>query len=419
MKAWDEFLLSLESELGAKTVDQWLRSLKVLRFDAGNLYLEVKDPLHISWFEEHIRPKLSGKLLNNNQRPVRVHLASPEVKKNPSKEPPSPFPIHQDRIDAELTFENFLSFPQNAMAFKLLSELDSPLFNPIYLFGPKGSGKTHLLNAAAIHLQKQKKKVFFVRAETFTSHVVQAIRLGFMQQFRKVYREIDALLVDGIDIFSRKDATQEEFFHTFNALHTANKQLIFTASVPPMQLVEIEPRLISRFEWGLSILLEKGEPQEILKKKAALWKLSYSPEIIAFLSSRFPSNPLLALQALSLRAKGMSSLQPSQAETLLKDLLEREKEKALTPEKIVKAIARHYGIKPEDLLGKSQTRECALPRQVAMYLCREKLQLPFQKIGEIFGRDHSTAMNGIKQIQRGVEEKKSDLLAAVSLDLEK
>lgn len=298
------------------------------------------------------------------------------------------------------------------MAYKLLSEIDGPIFNPIYLYGPKDSGKTHLLTASAIYLQKKGKKIFFVRAETFTSHVVQAIRLGHMQQFREIYREIDALLIDGIDIFSRKDATQEEFFHTFNSLHTAGKQIILTASVPPSQLTEIEPRLISRFEWGITIGVGKGEAVPILKKKGSLWGLSYSPELIQFLSEKFPSNPILAMQALSLRAKG--NIPPEQAALLLKDLLAREEEKALTPDKIIKAMASHFGIKPEDLLGKSQMREIAYPRQIAMYLCRDRLKLPFQKIGQIFARDHSTVMSSVKQIKQGINDKtSSNLLEAI------
>lgn len=261
---------------------------------------------------------------------------------------------------------------------------------------------------AAIAMQKSGKRVFFVKAETFTGHVVQAIRLGQMQEFRKVYRDIDVLIIDDIHIFSRKNATQEEFFHTFNTLHTSGRLILISANVPPMQLSEIEPRLISRFEWGISLGLQKGEMKAILEKKTALWKLPCNEELIPFLLDKFPRNPILALQALALRSKG-THLTPLLAERLLKDLLAKEQENALTPEKIVKAIAAHYGITSEDLLGKSQMRECALPRFVAMYYCRERLKMPFQKIGELFGRDHSTVMSSVKQIQKAVEEKKETI----------
>ncbi len=414
MLAWDQFVLKLEKELGTSTVNQWIRPLKVVRFDAGNLFLEARDSFQIDWFEEHIRPLLNDRFVNNNLRPIRVHLSTPTLSSKINKEKPTSFfSILPDRIDPEFTFEHFLSFPQNDIAYKLLTEIDRPTFNPIYLYGPKHAGKTHLLTASAILLQKKGRKVFFVRAETFTSHVVQAIRLGHMQQFRQNYREIDALLIDDIDIFSRKNATQEEFFHTFNALHTSGRQVILTASVPPTQLSEIEPRLISRFEWGISIAIGKGEALAILERKSTLWGLSYSQTVLQFLSEKFPSNPVLALQALSLRSKGMDSLTTNQAEILLKDLLQNEEEKALTPDKIIKVIAAHFGIKPEDLLSKSQMREMAYPRQIAMYLCREKLQLPFQKIGKMFYRDHSTVMSSVKQIQKGLDNKEEHLLDAI------
>ena len=400
MLAWEKFISSLQKEFSSLTLDRWIRPLKIIRFDAANLFLEAPDVLHIEWFEEHIRPRLINRFRNNNLRPIRVHIAAPGLNPKTQKEKKNPpFTLLPDRLEIEYTLEHFLPSPQNEVAYKLLSELvrDRSFFNPIYLYGPKNSGKTHLLTASALRLKNQGKKVFFVRAESFTSHVVQAIRLGHMQQFRQVYREVDALLIDDIDIFARKDATQEEFFHTFNTLHTAGKQLILTASVPPLELKEIEPRLISRFEWGISIRIDKIPTEALLAKKASVWRLSYPPELIQFLSEKFPSNPLLALQALSLRTKTTPTIESAQR--LLQDLLSKETEHILTPDKIIRMVATHYGIKPEDLLGKSHERGIVRPRHVAIYLCREKLKLPLQQIGKIFGRDHSTIIASLKQIQ--------------------
>lgn len=408
MKEWQQFLAQLERELGTEVVREWVP--KVIRFDAGNLYLEARDSFQISWFEEHVRPRLKG-FVNHNQRPIKVHLG--EKKGAVKKEEPRALVFSPNPLDPEMTLENFIPSGQNLVVYKLLNE-SSP-FNPIYLYGPKGAGKTHLLMGTAIALQKSGKKVFFIRAETFTEHVVQAIRLGQMQEFRKVYRDIDVLIIDDIHIFSRKAATQEEFFHTFNTLHTLGRLILISANGPPMQLNEIEPRLISRFEWGISLGLEVGDRAPILDRKATLWKMPLSEELKQFLLERFPRDPIMALQALTLRAKGMA-VSCEIAERLLKDLLEKEQENALTPEKIVKAVAGHYGITSDDLLGKSQMRECAFPRQVAMYLCRERLKMPFQKIGALFGRDHSTVMSSVKQIQKGIEEKKIeaiDLIASV------
>ena len=403
MNEWQQFLSQLSQELGPEVVKKWVPGL--IRFDAGNIYLEARDSFQISWFEEHVRPRLKG-LLNHNQRPIKVHLVT-EKSSAAKKEEPRALSFNADPIDPEMTLENFVPEEPNLVVYRLLSEA-SP-FNPIYLYGPKGAGKTHLLMGAAIALEKSGKRVFFVRAETFTEHVVQAIRLGQMQEFRKIYRDIDALIIDDIDIFSRKTATQEEFFHTFNTLHTIGRLILISANVPPPQLHEVEPRLISRFEWGISLEVGKTSPLPILKKKAALWRMDLGEEIFKWLVEKFPKNPIQALQALALRSKG-GPITTLIGERLLKDLLEKEAENALTPERIIKSVAAKYGITSEDILGKSQMRGVALPRQIAMYLCRERLKIAYQKIGDIFGRDHSTVMSSIKQIQKAVEEKEIDSL---------
>ncbi len=396
MKEWEQFLTVLERELGAEVVHEWMP--RMAKFDAGNLYLEARDSFQISWFEEHVRPRLKG-FANNNQRPIKVHLGT-EKKSAPVKEEVRILTFNPDPIDPEMSLGNFLPGEANRVAFQLLSE-NSP-FNPIYLFGPKGAGKTHLLMGAALEMRKKGKKVFFVRAETFTGHVVQAIRLGQMQSFRKVYRDIDALIIDDIHIFARKAATQEEFFHTFNTLHTLGRPIIISAEMAPMQLNEVEPRLISRFEWGISLGVHKGDMRAILEKKGALWKMDLTEVMIEWLLERFPKEPILPLQALAFRSKG-EKITPLVAEKLLKDLLAKEAEQALNEEKIIKLVAAHYGITGEDLLGKSQMREFVLPRQIAMYLIRERLKWPFQKIGQLFARDHSTVMSSVKLVEKSRE----------------
>lgn len=400
MREWEQFLAQLEQEWGAEIVKQWVP--KLTRFDAANVYLEARDSFQIAWFEEHVRPHLKG-FVNSNQRPIKVHLGEKKSPQKPQEERPLFF--EPDPLDPEFTLSHFIPTGQNQVVHKLLSE-PSP-FNPIYLYGPKGAGKTHLLMGAAHELQKLGKRVFFVKAETFTEHVVQAIRLGQMQAFRKVYRDIDALIIDDIHIFSRKTATQEEFFHTFNTLHTLNRPILLSAHVAPAQLQEIEPRLVSRFEWGISLALEKGPLPAILEKKASLWKMPLTTDLIEFIQAKCPHDPILALQALSYRSKGVS-LTPAQAERLLQDLLAKEQEQAITPDRVVKTIAAHYGMTSEDLLGKSQLRECVLPRQIAMYCCRNRLKMPFQKIGELFGRDHSTVMSSVKIVQKAIDEKTLD-----------
>jgi chromosomal replication initiator protein len=259
MQAWDDFLNAEEHRLGKEVAAKWLRSLRVIRFDACNLYLEAKDPFQIRWFEEHVRPGIQTRLQNNNSHPIKVHLKAastePSEKKPPKKKwEPSLLKITSDPLDSFATFEHFAADGNNQIPYQLLYNLEQGSFNPIFLHGPTGSGKTHLLMAMAA---KTKQKVLFVNAETFTEHVVQAIRLGWMQEFRNAYRKVDLLIIDDIHLFAKRTATQEEFFHTFNALNLEKKQIVLSSALPPHLLQGIEERLISRFEWGITLCLEK------------------------------------------------------------------------------------------------------------------------------------------------------------------
>lgn len=434
MKIWDSFLEQQEGELGLETVNKWLRPLKVVRFDACNLYLEAKDPFHILWFEEHIRSKIKTQFVNGNQKRIKVHISVPgePPKKRHSKNSPqaSPavarFSLSFDPLDPHCSFENFIVTEANLLPFRLLCKItgfepsasdisELATFNPIYIHGSCGTGKTHLLMAAAKILKAKGLNVIYVRGETFTDHVVTAIRAGEMSQFRQTYRNSDVLMIDDVDIFSRKTATQEELFHTFNALHLAGKQILLTANTPPGELKLIEPRLISRFEWGVVLPLDQLKREEVgqlLEKKTRALQFPLHPKAIAFLIETFASGTKSlhrALQALMLR----SHISPQQTSTqlsipqirhVLADLILEEEQAALTPAKIIQVVAEYFGIRSEDILGKAQTRDCVLPRQVAMFLCRSELKLSYVKIGEIFVRDHSTVMSSVKAIQKAIEK---------------
>jgi chromosomal replication initiator protein len=454
MKAWEKFLDQQEAELGQEAVDKWLRSLKILQYDACNLYLQAKDSFHALWFEEHIRQKVSKALLNNNNKRIRVHLniANPDASKGqkpksrskgaaPSTRPSlPPFELSFDQLDPYCTFEHFIVNEGDLLPYKLLcntagidseTRLPSPLkpelgtFNPIYLHGLPGSGKTHLLMAAANTLRNHNLNVLYARAETFTQHVVSAIRAGEMNIFRQAYRNSDVLIIDDLDVFSRKTATQEEFFHTFNTLHLAGKQILLSASCTPSELQMIEPRLISRFEWGIVLSLTALDGELIgamLEKKAAALNFPLHPKVSQFLLQTFKRGSKAvtkALQALILRCRlqeateGIASKQLTIPQTryLLKDLIEEEEKALLTPEKIIQHTADYFGIRCEDIQGDSQTRDRVLPRQLAMYFCRSLLKIPFIKIGTLFSRDHSTVMSSVNNIQKSLENNVPEICA--------
>lgn len=438
MHAWDKFIALQEEELGSETVQKWLKPLKVLRFDACNLFLEAKDAFQAMWFEEHIRQKLQNKFFNNNNKKIKVHLSvanaqqkteKTKVKKNvPSSfaETPPKFSLNFDELNPHCVFENYLVSEHNLLALKLFENIvaqsstkaEMPVFNPIYIFGGKGCGKTHLLMAVAHALKKNGANVIFCRARTFTDHVVSAIRAGEMGTFRQAYRNSDVLIIDDIHVFSRKGATQEEFFHTFNTLHVAGKQIILSANCAPNELQYIEPRLISRFEWGISLSLESPTPQElkeILLKKAQAMNFPLNGKVADFLLETFGNSQSLnrALEALILRLHLSRNEMPVQtvavARQILSDLILEEQQTALTPNKIILGVAEYFGIKQEDIQGKSQTRDCVSPRQLAMHLCRTLLKMPFTKIGDLFKKDHSTVMSSVKAIQKGIDMDDPDI----------
>lgn len=440
MQAWEEFLQAQEKKVGRIAVDKWLRPLKVVRFDACNLYLEARDSFQALWFEEHIRHQAQQHLLNKNRRRIKVHLSvakEEEDRDGERREQPverSRFELRFDELDPNSTFSHFVTTPSNEVAYKLLGQLCGvcsndqlqvalSTFNPIFLHGTSGSGKSHLLMATARSLREQGYQVIYVRAETFAEHVVAAIRLREMEQFRDQYRKCDVLLVDDIQVLARKGATQEEFFHTFNTLHVERKQVILSANSPPRELQSVEPRLVSRFEWGIVLPLEplaQTSLAELLQRRASALRFPLRTEVSHWLLATFaqPSTLIRALEALLLRTHLESTVGQQvsllQAQSYLADLSAEEKRQVVTSQRIVEVVADDYGIESSDLLGKSQTREVSMPRKVAMYLCRIHLSLPLKKIGEIFSRDHSTVIASIRAVKSALSKSDSETAAIVS-----
>lgn len=455
MIAWQRFLEKADAIFGKKTVDSWLRPLEVKKFDACNLYLEARDTFQVAWFEEHFREIVKEKFKNNNYHEIKVHIAVKGEKKQKSKDEsktPKRF-VHAlkflpDNIRSEYSLEQYIpgeanyvphtvlckmiGFDPQTGDFKKDQEVSASAeqeFNPVYIYGPSGSGKTHLLMAAATAMQFQGLKVLYVTADTFTDHVVAAIRAGKMQEFRDAYRHVDALLIDDVQNLARRGATQEEFHHTFNTLHTANKRLILSGNVAPQFLEHIEDRLISRFEWGITFSLKTihhaRDLSQIASCRAHYFGFSLKKETLDYLVHKFPTAPSLveSLEAIAMKVE----LEPEVKKRplplfylthLIDELASHQEEKQLVPADLLKAVADAFGIKSEDIMSKSQTRDSVLPRKIAMYLLRNYLSMPYMKIGALLDRDHSTVMTSIKQITSGLGTKDSEIVSYVT-DIER
>jgi len=427
MKPWDALLAFLDHELGSSFVDKWIRTLKILKFDARNLYLDVTNPFQIHYFKQYVSPLLPKYFLNGSGKPIKVHFTIhkkplTQIRKPSEKETTYFVP---NFLEPHATLENFVIGNKENFAYKIFAELMDPSlkkksYNPIYLYGPKGSGKSHLLMATAHNSVKQGKKCFFVRSETFTEHVIRAFRSAQLQEFRKIYRNLDLLIIDDVHLFSRKMATQEELFHTFNYLYTEGKQIVLSAQESPRNLKEIEERLISRFEWGLSLPVTPPSLEitmEIVEQRSKSLSLVLNPPLKQFLITHFTNlhSLIRALEALILRSSPKAhSIDFEIAQVLLQDLLDEEEQNTLTPEKMLQFVANTFDVTIEDILGDRKKKEFSFPRQIAMYLFRQHLQMSFLKIGHFFMRNHSTVMTSIKKIERGVAKRKHDFLLPLS-----
>lgn len=429
MKIWQDFIQEQIKKIGEEAAKKWLLPLKVVHFDAGNLYLEAQDMFQLHWFEEYMRPQVLKNLRTSNQKVIKVHLSlasAVEISpKNKKKEWRPLLNLQGDRLDPNATFDSFISGEKNQINLEILKKIgSSPEYNPIFLCGAPSCGKTHLLMAVAYMLKEKNISCLYLRAESFTEQFIAALQNSSMAQFRDIYRKHDVLLMEDIDIIGGKLATQEELFHTFNTFYTAGKQMVFTAKKLPRLLTEIEPRLTSRFEWGIVLDLEKLTPQEfptLLKQHIQRLSFPLIEECFHFLLSTFSSSPKTLIQALetlcfNAHLQHIPSLAISQekAKEILENLLKEEKKNALSVEKIIQAVGAVFEVTAEEILGKSHSPTCVLPRQAAIYLCRLRLKIPFKNIGKIFGRDHSTIMTSVKSIEQKIEEKDQEISTKIA-----
>ena len=417
------------------------------------LYLEVPNDLTRDILEQRIRPSIVDHLAANAEFGGPTNFAivvNPDLTKNAPSEPASfgtsaasndiaenpastsfaaPTPIvsggtsaasNETRLNPKYTFDSFVIGRSNHLAHATafaVAEAPAKSYNPLFIYGNSGLGKTHLLHAIghyAINLNP-KIRVRYVSSEEFTNDFINAIQNNRASQFQAQYRDIDILLIDDIQFLRGKDQTQEAFFHTFNTLHDHNKQVVITSDLPPNLLTGFEDRMVSRFAWGLSADIQAPELETriaILRKKVERDRLNVPSDILAYIAERVSSN-IRELEGTLIRVTAFANLNRRPVDmqlvqTVLKDMVPSGHDNTIDAQDIINAVTSYYGITKEDLCGKSRIGAIANARQIAMYICREQTNLSLPKIGQIFGdRDHTTVMYANKKVAELMKERRS------------
>ena len=326
---------------------------------------------------------------------------------------------NESRLNPKYNFENFVTGGSNRFAHAAafaVAEAPAEAYNPLFIYGSSGLGKTHLLHAIghyAIHL-KPRTKVRYVSSEEFTNDFINAIQNNKTSEFQAQYRDVDILLVDDIQFLSGKDQTQEAFFHTFNTLHDHNKQVVITSDLRPKQLAGFEERMLSRFEWGLTTDIQAPEFETrvaILRKKAALERISIPDNVVEYMAARISSN-IRELEGTLIRVTAFANLNRQAidmdlVQLILKDSYAVADGANISALSIITATSNYYKISPEDITGSGRQQAVALARQIAMHICRELTDLSLPKIGAHFGnRDHTTVMYATKKISAQMRERR-------------
>lgn len=453
---WEQILNNLELTLSQLTCDTWLKTVIPISLNDTTLELGTPKGFIKEWIESRYIPFIvdAGYEVTNSKLTIIItnldteSEPSPEIPIPQTVEPPQPkppsyaptamqtsfledtftdqapkppdnrqkfSPILEESLslNPKYVFETFVTGNSNRFAHAAsLAVAESPakVYNPFFMYGGVGLGKTHLMHAIGHRIMKNHPnlRVLYISSEKFTNELINSIRDGNPESFRQKYRNIDVLLVDDIQFLSKKEHTQEEFFHTFNTLHEANKQIIISSDRPPREIQTLEDRLRSRFEWGLITDIQAPDLETriaILRKKALLEDLNVPNDVMVYIASRIDNN-IRELEGALIRVMAYASL-TNQAVTnelateALKDVFPTGKTKQITLELIQEIVASFFKMKIDELLAKKRTRNLAFPRQIAMYLCRELTDASLPRIGEMFGgRDHTTVIHAHDKIAR-------------------
>lgn len=413
-KAWQAAVGQLQLDMPKAAFDTWISNTEFISYEDGYFIIGAPNAYARDWLENRLTSTATRLLTGLMNRTVQINFivwqAPAELVENrESLEEEEPFASisFNTTLNPRYTFENFVVGTNNRLAQAAslaITERPASTYNPMFLYGGVGLGKTHLLHAIGNSCHEKGLQVLYVSSEDFTNDLINAIRSHTTQAFREKYRRIDVLLVDDIQFIAGKESTQEEFFHTFNTLHGQNKQIVISSDRPPKALMTLEARLCSRFEWGLTADIQPPDFETrlaILHSKAERLGCQVPTDLMGLIARRIQSN-IRELEGALTRVAAFADLsgQPMSAqmvESALVDLLPRRTE--VRPDEILRKVAGYYGISVERVLGRERSREVVLPRQVAMFLLREETNVSFPQIGEnLGGRDHTTVLYGYEKI---------------------
>ncbi len=427
---WDTSLQALRITVDEKTYESWLAWTRFGSYENGHLVIFVPNAFTGNWISERFSDVISATVqrhvgdfkqvsfvpdesLQQDMMTHRPRMQSPQPSDGPLIEPVAP---DLPKLNAKYTFEEFVVGPSNRFAHaaaKAVSETPARAYNPLFIYGAAGLGKTHLMQAIGHDIVREGRlKVLYMTSEEFTNELISSIQGRSQMAFRNKYRTVDVLLIDDIHFIAGKDATQEEFFHTFNALHDAYKQIVLSSDRPPKDIPTLEERLVSRFEWGLVTDIQPPDIETrmaILKSRSEKMDLECPSDALFFIANLVKAN-IRELEGTFNRAIAYARAHgcPLTLETVqlaLKDLVEKSASRQITIDLIQSTTAGHFNIRLADMISPKRSKMIALSRQVAMHLCREHTQASLIDIGDAFGRrDHSTVLHGCKKIAEKIKQ---------------
>ncbi len=409
---WDEACQLMKHEMSQVTYSTWIASaLKPLDLSGDQFYVEAAADYYHTFVVPRYSVLISNALQQAAGKQLKLSILTPK-QANEYRNGQNPLTKAAPRLNGKYTFDTFVVGSGNRFAHAAslaVAEAPADAYNPFFIYGGVGLGKTHLMQAIGHYILEQnpQTRLEYVTSETFTIELVNAIQTNRNAAFREKYRNVDVLLIDDIQFIAGRDSTQEEFFHTFNALHNAGKQIIISSDRPPKEIARLEERLRSRFEWGLIADIQKPDVDTrcaILRRKAKDELIRVDDDVLQLIAQRVDSN-IRELEGSLNRLVAYSSLAGRQidlalAEEALREVFSNHQPKSLTPQDVLDAVSTYYDLAMEDLLGPRRTRNVTVPRQLAMYLSRKLTPASLPRIGEALGgRDHTTVLHGCAKIE--------------------